>query len=313
MDFLLVNRSEFYWGYSNPPDDFAGFRLRYHNEPGVITWDDAIQPHQGLLTHTSYYTSLVPVSARVIMVKAVDLVGIESINAATIFRESPAVITANVVAETDYDPVFGGTKINSTVTGSPGELVADNTGGTMYTGVPTAPMYIGGSPSPDMYTSSYLEMSYQDSFVVTTPGDFIVRLTTTGQGYNIQMKLSTDLIWAPVPDRVYLTAGTYDLKYTGYGGHTPVVLSKLAAIIDVPDISEHHESVSISNTGTRVPPVNTYSAITIVGVTIQDDGVNFPIGYRIFDKDPVLGPLIKLYDAAGSLTAGLVDVDIKGY
>jgi len=307
VDFVLINHREVYWGYADPPDDFVGFILRYHNQAGKTSWEDGIQPHQGILTHTSFYTNLIPLSARVIMVRAIDAFGVVSTNSGFVFKDAGNPEIQNVVEQFDYHPTFPGTKTNCTVSGS--DLVANDNGSLMYTGVPTDPMYDGGA----MYGTSYQEMTYQDTFTTTVAGDLLLGVDLDDNGYVVEFKLQSATEWVPVPDISYIVPGDYDIRITIFGGGTRGTIREFSVIIDVPDIKESHQDVSILAAGTRVPPTNSYSVITIVNVIIQDDGVNSPIGYRIFDKNPTLGPLIKLFDAADNAVDGLVDVEIKGY
>jgi len=68
-----------------------------------ISFGDAIQPHQGVLTATSFYTNLIPVSARVILIKAVDVFGVPSQNPAIIYRDAAvSQVATNQVEEFNF-------------------------------------------------------------------------------------------------------------------------------------------------------------------------------------------------------------------
>lgn len=309
VDWAKINKSEIYWGYATPPDDFAGFEVRYHNEAGRTTWEDAIKPHQGLLSTTSFYTSLLPSSARVIMVRAVDYFDIPSQDSAIIYRDLGDTTAVNAIETTSYAPTFGGTKTNCTVDGS--ELKADDNGTNFYSGIPTALIYDGG----DMYETSYLQMVYQDTFTATYAGEMLVSLSFEGSGFELFYKKQSESIWLPLPERQYIEAGDYDIKLTIFGGKTRGVITEFDVIIDVPDIVENIQDLEITTAGDglRIPITKTYSAIKIVDVIIQDDGSATAVGYRVIDKNPSLGPLVKLVDSSGAYTTGDFDVNIIGY
>lgn len=313
IDWLKINRREAYWGYENAPDDFKGYILRYHNQENRITWEDAIQPHIGYLSVTSFYTNLIPPSARVIMVKAIDDFDVESNNAAIIYRPAGDVLSTNEVEIFPYhdgSPAFGGTKVDCIVEG--GDLKAVDTGTNLYSGTPTAFFYDGGL----LYEATYAEMSYYDFFTVTVPGDLIIDLDFDGSGYEVLIRPveSPTAAWQPVPERLAMDAGEYEIHLRIFGGPTRGIVREFSVIIDAPDISEDIQDLVVPTSGTiRVPLVKTYSVIKVVNVIIQDDGSSTAVGYRILDKDEDLGPEILLLDETGSPTAALVDVQIKGY
>ena len=313
LDWIKVNQREIYWGYSDPPDDFAGYEVRYHNQENRTTFDDALKPHVGLLSVTSFYTNLIPPSARVIMVKAVDDFGVYSTDAAIIYRPTGAVKPINLVDETPYhegSPPFAGTKIGCAVDPDDGELKADDTGTNIYSGNPLAQFYNGGN----LYTATYFEMTYSDYFTVVAPGELIIGIDFDGSGYEVQIRPIDQIAFQPVPERLPLEAGEYEIKLRIFGGPTRGIVREFSAILDAPDITEDIQDLEVPPEGTiRVPLAKTYSVIKIVNVIIQDDGTNTAIGYRVLDKDVALGPEILLLDELNLPTGALVDVQIVGY
>lgn len=308
IDWLRINKLEAYWGYENPPDDFAGFILRYHNREGRTTWNDAQQPHTGLLTVSSFYTQLIPPSARVIMVRAVDAFGIPSVNSAIIYRPLGDVSVENEEDRTDFHPTWAGTKVGCSV--DSGQLVADDNGALMYSGTPTALMYDGG----DFYGSTFQEMTYEDSFTTTVSGALVIEIDFLGSGYEVLIKESTETVYQTLPARLQLEPGTYDIFLRVFGGPQQGIVNSFSTVIDADVIEEDIQDVTISSGGTRIPLTKEYGTIRLVSVIIQDDsGSRTAVGYTVIDKDPDLGPLIKLIDASGAYVGGLVDVYIKGH
>lgn len=310
VDWARINNSEVYWGYANPPDDFAGFIVRYHNQVGRTTWDDASQPHQGLISATSFYTSLIPPSARVIMVRAVDVFGIVSENSAIIYRELGDVTVNNIVDTIAFHPTWTGTKIGCSV--NSGRLEATDTGTNLYSGTPTALMYNGGN----FYEASYEQLVYEASFSLAQKGNLIVDIDFDGAGYQILIRKQGETAWNPVPTRAQIDAGDYETQLTIFGGPIRGVARELTFIIDAEEIVEDIQDISISSGGTRIPLAKSFGTIRIVSVIIQDTGADqatAPVGYRVFDKNPTLGPLIKLVNSESAYVGGVVDVIVKGF
>lgn len=312
IDWIKINKREVYWGYQNPPLDFDGFIVRYHNQANRTTWDDAQQPHQGVLSATSFYTNLIPPSARVIMVRAVDVFGYTSNNSAIVYRDLGDISVNNEVDRVDYHPSFSGTKIGCAVDDD--ELKANDTSGEMYSGIPTAKIYNTEDGSGDMYEATYEEMSYIDEFTVTSPGSLVIEIDFDGVGYEINIKEQSETAWQPVADRQFLTPGDYDIKLRIFGGPVRGIVREFSAVIDADEILQESEDFEVSSAAAiRLPLTKNFGTIRRVSVIIQNSGGDTAVGYRVLDKNPTLGPEIELLDSAGDVTSGLIDYQIKGY
>lgn len=309
IDWIKINKREVYWGYENAPDDFAGFVLRYHNKEGRTVWEDAAQPHQGVISATSFYTQLIPPSARVIMVRAVDAFGITSEESAIIYRDLGDISANNIVEQIDFHPDWDGTLIGCSVDGD--ELKADDTGDAMYSGNPNAAFYDGG----DLYGATYNELYYQSEFTTTAPGELVVHIDFDGAGYEISYRVAGDTVWTPIPERAEILPGDYEVLLRIFGGPVRGIVRELSLILDGTEKTVEVEDIVIASGGTRIPvPVGEFNTIRIVSIIIQDEsGSSTAVGYRVVDKDPVDGPLIKLVDASGAYVSGLVDAAIKGF
>lgn len=313
VDWVLINDKEVYWGYENAPDDFAGFQVRYHNQVGRTTWDDAIIAHQGLLTATQMYTNLIPNSSRTILVRAVDDFGITSENSAVIFKDIGEIRTQNVVEQFDYHLLgFTGEKQNCSVVD--GVLKAQDLGDLFYSGNPNSFVYDGG----DFYVSTYSNMSYQDTFEISVAGSLSFDVDFEGTGYELKIRDAENPTsnWVTVPSSMSIPAGVYEFIIIILGGKQRGIINKLSAIIDVPDISEEVNDLEVPATGIiNVPLLKNYSVIKTVSVIIQGTGVVSypPVASRVLDKDVINGPLIEILDISGNRTAAVVDVIIKGY
>lgn len=307
VDWILINNKEVYWGYRIPPEDFAGFELRYHNQEDRFTWDDAQKVTEGIITSSSLYTNLIPNTARVIMIKAVDDFGNYSVNSTNIIRVAQDAALQNVVETIEFHPTFAGTKVECSV--SSGELRATDTGTLLYSGVPSAFMYDGGL----FYTAVYNTMEYYPTFTLPVAGTFSLIIDCDNGGFEMNIRKAGEVSWQPIPVQLYLEAGDYELQIIIYGGPTRGIIRELTAIIDVPDIEEIREDVTIPAMPTRIVPLKSYIKIKKVDVTIQGSVSSDAVTYRVNDKNTVLGPQIVLLDILGNVVSGKVDVTIKGY
>lgn len=127
----------------------------------------------------------------------------------------------------------------------------------------------------------------------------------------------TDLFWSGPdawevwPGKVDAKRQRYEFQVTTAAGATRGVISEFTVQLDVPDITETLEDVSIGGSGTRLTLTETYRSIVAVQITLQDDGGD-AVRAALVDKS-TSGPLIKCYDSAGALTAGTIDARVQGY
>jgi hypothetical protein len=169
------------WEYPNPPRDLAGFRLKYHNGSYSV-WSNAEELHSNLITGPPFSLDTVPKGIQTIMIKAVDIVGNESENPATIVRNLGNVLVENVVEETDYHPGFAGDKLNCTVTSS--TLVADSSGSWWL--AESDHVIWKGQAGSDTWTTHYEKMRYIVDYTPSREGNIIVDLDITApNGYTI--------------------------------------------------------------------------------------------------------------------------------
>lgn len=311
VPWIRINKKEIYWGWcalcEDERSDFKGFEVRYNNNPNELDWENATAAHEGFLTETSFYTNLIPSSARVILVKSIDYFDIYSENAAYLVKDLPVTYVTNEVDRISFTPGFEGTKTGCSVVS--GELVADDTGGLLYSGNPNALVYTGG----DFYEATYEQLTYEDEFEVTSEGEFIVDIDFEGIGYSVVYKPASQTEWLPVVEGQILEVGTYDIRIDILGGKVRGKIIELDVVIDAEDIIEDFADLEITNAtnGIRLPLVKEYSIIKIVSVSIQGD--TSAVGYKVIDKNPSTGPLIKLIDIDGNFVTGTFDATIKGF
>jgi len=130
------------WDYIEPVD-FDRYEVRYRRG-STINWESASTLHANKLTAKSLTLDSVPVGQGVVMVKAFDTAGNESVNPGTVLLNlgDNTEIRLTEIQRVDEHPGWAGILINGTV--SAGTLVADiNT--TLFWGGTEARFWSEGS------------------------------------------------------------------------------------------------------------------------------------------------------------------------
>jgi Putative phage tail protein len=315
----------------------AGYRIRHHagfNEH----WETAAALHSGLLTESPWAAPSVPAGQTTYLIKAVDRLGNESLNAraVTLFGAGP--LGRNVVLTRDYDALgYPGTKVGGTVVS--GDLTADATGALWNADENT--LMWNADPSVLMWSITYYtELRYED--IVDISADAarggILRLPITVAGASYQIEYREDgsepfwsgdsaLMWQvdgntpmwsavgpylPWPGELPPKDTRYQVRVTVAGGVTQGVISTFAATVDVADVFEHFDDVPLGAAGARLVLSNDYRAIKTVQSTIQTTG-STAVTVKVIDKDVVAGPLLQGFDPGGSGVATVVDATVVGY
>lgn len=347
-----VNGSTLTWSPVTDPD-LWGYRLRF--QAGTSrSWGDAVWLHgqgneqQDVLTTPPFtLPSNIGVGAAVLLCKAVDLTGNESLNVAELVVNLGSPAVANVVQSFDRKAAgFPGTKTSCTVDGS-GNLVADSTT-LMWRPVLFFPsgftgsfgsMWKEDSTALMWATSAYAQMSYEDRVVTAgarTGSKLTLSAAIQGDPWQIQYREnSTQAMWgadasAPMWDvsgsvimwdaPPYITwpgqamvnpDSMFDFLVTTGQGQTQGKISGFTATLDAPDLSEFLANVSISAGGTRLAPTKSYIGIKGVTLTAINDG-----GAAVSAKQEdaqATGPLVKTYDGTGAAVSGHVNARIEGF
>lgn len=317
--------------------DVAGYRVRF-NYGRNASWSAATPLHEGLLTASPWQMPVRPAGAVTLLIKAVDVAAIESLNAAPIYTDLSDPVVEKVVETFDLDAAgYPGTLTGGTVSG--GDLMASSTG-KFWPASDTGAFW---PPTDDGHfwpAVVYGDMVYEASVTpttTTTGATMTIAATVTAQRYTIEYRPqsqgkfwpasdsgsfwdnSADKFWPAAPDYrpwpgslVVSEREPYDIRITTAGGGTQGVVSALTVSIDIPFVDESFADLVIAAGGTRLPITGSYRGIDNVQVTLQNDGGS-AIGVRIEDKDASLGPLIKTINSAGTGVAGLVDATIRGY
>ncbi|MFQ5693628.1 MAG: hypothetical protein ACE5IM_11365, partial [Nitrospinota bacterium] len=240
---------------------------------------------------------------------------------------------------------FPGTQTNGSVDGGTGNLVADGSGSLFWSGVPGEfdgdfnPFW-SGNDNVLFWTDTFLEMIYQ-FFIVPeldqVGGELKLDFTVAGNPISIVYRTTSPSrfwkddsaplwggndstpFWAPVAELKpwpgvldNITRQEYQFQISTGAGAKQGVVSRLKVKTDFADVEEELEDVSIAMAGTRLPITKSYKKIKVVNDSLQDDGGG-GVSVKVADKDPALGPLLKVFDSSGAGTTGKVDAFIQGY
>jgi len=311
--------------------DLAGYEIRF-NYGSNTWWDGAAPLHTGVITDNPYTMTSRPVGPVTLLIKAVDTSGNYSAHAATILTDLGIPTVSNLYLSWPQATTFPGTIVNGAVSG--GTLAADAT--DRFYGPDAEPFYGTDSTAVFYDASTYKDMSYTWGVTPTASGTLLLDYAVAASNYTIEYQrdsqavfygTGTDPFYGTSTDPFYGTPtdwttwpGSLEIgrpeqisfRISTVGGTTRGVITTATTKLDVPDVTESLNDVVISAAGTRLPITKTYRAIENVKLTAQNDG-NGGVAVRIEDKNAALGPLVKVFNAAGTAVNGLLDAEIQGY
>lgn len=336
IPWFLISGDVLSWG-AVADLDLAGYAIRW--QPGNSrSWGDAQALHSGLITDSPYTMSWRPVGPVSLLIKAVDTSGNESQDVAAIVTDLGDPLVANVIVTHDYHALgFPGTITGATVEGGSGDLIADADASPMMWSADAAGMWAVDETTLMWSGATYGAMSYVDGYTVdaadagaqmTLPNTITAissAINYRRDGTAPMWSAESDPMWTgdvdpmwtleawrPWPGAIAAEPVAYEFSVSASAGSTRGRISALAVQLDVPDIVERFDDITIASGGTRLALTNTYRNIKNVSLTLQDDGGSART-VKAMDKSAALGPLIQCLNSAGSGTAGKIDATIQGY
>lgn len=310
----------------------AGYKLRYQN--GVNTdWNTALPLSGGLVTDTNFYAAALSGIQTTVMVKAVDTVGHESPNSASVQVNSTDSLVPNVIDVIDFKAGgWLGTRTNCSIVG--GNLVA-NILDSFY-GEDAQSFY--GEAAESLYDSAISQaMVYttEETYIGTalTGSSGVLHWTALGNNPVVEYRQiyptpfygadgdskygadpdasfygeNTDFL--PMPSSIVMQNGVYQFRIslgTGVIGE----VSEFNLAVDVPDIVEVVNNFTV--TGGAIPYTRNFTAITNVQATLQQNSLGV-VTIRV-DKSVPLAPTITGYNSSQIATTGAkADIVLQGY
>jgi hypothetical protein len=346
VDELLRQGDYAIWPGYSPPPDILGYRVR-HLPGSTVNWTagiNALPLNEDYLTVSQFDLRLLPPGTRVLMVKAIDLAGNESVNPVSLILNLGDIPTPDELQTRDLVALgypYSATDLpgwyNGTISG--GFLTAKDDGG-LY--LPNGMDLYLTNGTASYLPVSFLEMQYTYSFVFDQdfyPCDIVLQPTGTGP-WLLEYRKGNDQAYINGESGTasYLPNGTasylpygfdgafvswpgsipadpnfdiYQFRWTFFAGSIESQLTVAEIILNGIVEEEILEDVVIASDGTtRLSLARTYRSIKLVNMTLQPG--HTAVRLEIADKDADLGPLIKAYNAAGSLTTALIDAHVWG-
>jgi hypothetical protein len=116
----------------------------------------------------------------------------------------------------------------------------------------------------------------------------------------------------PINGSVVLQEGVCQLETIIMSSATVNKITELALLVDVIDIVEYIEDITVDILGSVIPYTSNFSVIKNITATLQANNTNAFV-VRV-DKTTNLAPLLKVFDVSNTAIGGAkVDVIIKGY
>jgi hypothetical protein len=303
--------------------------------------------HEGVITGTQYPEPLRPLGLVTYLVKAIDSsspVPVESENAAVLVVDLGAVPVENVVLTQDLKAAgFPGTVVGGTIDGS-GNLVGISTT-AFWSGSDTRPFWTGQNNAA-FWAGMYSELLYRFSILPSAdqmPSDLSLDFIAQGETIRVEHAtsglarfwsgvdtapfwsgLSTTKYWSgpaavdesgwlPIPGKIEnKVRQVYEFRIRIPGGPVQPSISRLLAVIDVPDLTELVDEIEVPVEGVRLPLVSTFRTITSVEAALKADG-STAVGWEVVDHD-INGPLMHTFDKDRVSVAGTLDwARVKGF
>lgn len=288
--------------------DLDGYRIRFSTDTAAV-WEDMEDLADNLIFSSPYETNRLAAGNYAFAIKTVDTSGNESLDATFIISALGNPRLGNAL-DTLVSEALGwpGTKTDCFVDNN-NWLVADSTlGWDDFGSWDSAGTWLDGAVT----TIVYEELPYDLGTILTfTPLVSSVHIGTP----TYEVSVSDDgMSYGPwVDPNDSFTARYFKVRCT-IDGSTPI-LKSLTTIIDAPTtseiISDLDTSTASGSTGDRrLPLTKSYIKITSVSVTLQNVSAGWSV--VLIDKDPALGPRIKIYNGSNSLADAVIDAIVVG-
>jgi hypothetical protein len=338
-----VNGTRLSWNPVTDPD-LWGYRVRFQAGSSQ-SWGDAVWLHgqgsaqQDVLTTPPFTIPAgIGVGQATLMMKAVDLSGNESQNAAILVVNLSGATVANIVQSFDRKAAgFPGTQTNCSVDGS-GNLVANSTA-LMWSSDARAAMWKADSTQLVWAAAAFAQLQYSDTIVTTgarAGSTLTLAAAVQGDPWKIEYREnSTRAMWSADASSAMWNASSatlmwdaptylawpgsiavfpdsmFDFRITAGQAQTQGKITGLTVTLDAPDIAETLANVAISSGGTRLSPTKSYGTIKSVHLTTVSDGGTAVSATQ--EDTQATGPRVNSRDGSGVAVNGHVNARIEGY
>lgn len=352
-DPLVLNNVVF-TGATGIPGDVTNFTVQAAGDVGMFKYtgpsdvdiDHFIMKHTKL-TSGAIWTNMqildddiegtradFPLQTGTYMVKAVDILGNESANAAVIIVTDAGALK-NVVEFYQEQTAWAGTKTNTHVISGDLYLIdptvvgyyefGDTDLGDIYTSTLTSALVAYGANYLRLRTVDHIRSlsSLRSTGLNSVRSLASIRSVTSMRGINpsdwqveLQMALSQDgttfADWQPftVGNHVFRRV-KFRLKLESFNENVNARIDRLEVTVDMPDRQEWGEDVTVPNTGLTVAYSEKFMNNPSVNITIQNGAVDDRLEYTAKDNE---GFTIKIYNGTlASYIERVVDYQSTGY
>ena len=328
VDFTVTRLSDgtrrYDWRLAAVPPDIAGVHIRYGTGS---TWETLQPLHADVLQASPAELNVPDEGTWTMAIKAVDTSGNESVHAKIITVTLGPISLEGVAASDDCQiDNWPGVKVNCHTT-QEGGLEADDTttwdalAGPVVGSWDRWTRWVMFPKQPISYEHVPLDAGFVFDFtpdvIAEGGGDLVVEVA-----WSIDDSVYSD--WTPIAVARGMTVTARYLKARVSATITqafqiPVVNSMLVLMraatlsADVQDLNTATlpATMRISPGDIRIPlPTNRFSIVRNVIVTFNGLGPGW--SWELVDRDPILGPRVRLYNAAGVLSDGLIDALVTG-
>lgn len=313
----------------------AGYTIRFHYGDNT-DWGSGTPLFNGYLTESNYSANGLPNTLTTVMIKAVDTLGHESINAANILYAGRTGLNSNIVFEYDFKALgWLGTIQGGTIVG--GNIVANDSGSfyglddQSFYEADAIPFYAETATEQLIYTSepiyinTALTGSYGEMFSVIIGKNINIeyRLVNSASFYGPDAESkygiddaasfygtdTGDADFVTLPGLLPIKKDIYQFRVT-VGSGVAAEIDQLVFAVDAPNITENLSNVTIN--GSVVPYTKTYHHISTVLVTLQDNALGVVTVET--DKTVPLQPTVTGYNSSHIAVSGAkADITVQGY
>jgi hypothetical protein len=303
------------WTLIDKPIDVDGYVLMVNNGNNTNP-ETAVALHPGVWADSPFVLGNQGLGEKTFLIFTHDAGGNLSATAASIIINLGQPLEGDNIDTEDYRAAsFPGTITNGTIVG--GNLDADAEGAGLFWTSNAVPFWT--TDGALFWGGTFLEMIWEFTYdpdpAWVDVQDIVIysNIIVVGPSPVIQWRKqgATDwLAWLGLTNDVEDI--TYEFKLTTPAGASGASITTAKVFLRAPVVSETIENLVVPTpAGVRLPLTKSYGVIRAVPCDIQQ-ATGDARSVIVVDKDPVNGPLIKTYNAAGTQVAGLVDAHPRG-
>ena len=336
-ELMATGTRRYWWNFVYPDiNDIAGFRMKY-TQGQSLNWDAGIPIQDGLITTQPYETQTVRQGMHAVMIKAVDNAGNESLNFAYCILDLGDLLEQNVLwtkdfSENQWADVTHTGYVNTFMNQI--EALSDT---YMW---PSPTKFMWTKPTDYMWRAVWKQYTVLAEITAPASGQFWLQYDIDGPAIVYYRKKTTTSMWSgddndsmwknddsnlmweaedlwrQWSDRVMITAGdVIEIKIEALNSsQEKTIIKGLKAIIDVPDVTEHFENITIPEDGLTLPiKTPNYYTIAVRIDAIQgtiNNASEMPTQAQIIERNPCV---IKLLNSSGINVAGTIDATWQGF